>query len=72
MALDIPARDQPVSADIGSRYTASENIDPIATHVINAPAATITQRYESFMAACLHPFWRTTLDVPRNGQALGP
>jgi hypothetical protein len=44
MALDIPARDQPVAAAIGVRYTASENIAPIATQVMSAPAATITQR----------------------------
>ena len=29
MALDMPARDQPVSVAIGSRNTASENIAPI-------------------------------------------
>ena len=44
MALEMPARDQPVAAVIGVRYTASENIVPTATHVISAPAATITQR----------------------------
>jgi hypothetical protein len=44
IALDMPARDQPVTADIGSRYTASENIAPMPTQVISAPIATITQR----------------------------
>ena len=44
IALDMPARDQPVSGDIGSRKTASENIAPMATQVISAPAATMTQR----------------------------
>ncbi len=44
IALDMPARDQPVFADIGSRYTASENIAPMPTQVISAPMATITQR----------------------------
>ncbi len=44
IALEIPARDHPVSADIGTRNTASENMAPIATHVISAPTATITQR----------------------------
>ncbi len=44
MALDIPARDQPVAADIGCRYTASENIAPMLTQVISAPAPMITQR----------------------------
>ena len=43
MALEMPARDQPVAVDIGSRNTASENIAPMATQVINAPTATITQ-----------------------------
>ena len=40
MAPEIPARDQPVSAPIGSRNTASENTTPMATQVIRAPAAT--------------------------------
>ena len=44
MALEMPARDQPVSIDIGSRKIASENIAPSATQVISAPAATMTQR----------------------------
>jgi hypothetical protein len=52
MALEIPARDQPVSVDIGSKYTASENIAPMPTHVISAPAPTITQRYDSPMRKC--------------------
>jgi hypothetical protein len=43
MALEIPVRDQPVSVDIGCRKTASENMEPMATHVISAPHATITQ-----------------------------
>jgi hypothetical protein len=43
IALDMPARDQPVSVDIGSRKTASENMAPMATHVIKAPTPTITQ-----------------------------
>lgn len=46
IALEIPARDHPVSIDIGCKYTASENIAPIPTHVISAPAPTITQRYD--------------------------
>src|SRR6516165_5706883 len=49
MALEMPARDQPVAVDIGSRNTARENIAPIATQDISAPTATITQRYESLM-----------------------
>jgi hypothetical protein len=44
MAAEMPARDQPVSAAIGSRKTARENIAPRATHVMSAPAATMTQR----------------------------
>ena len=43
IALDTAARDQPVSRVIGSRNTASENMAPIATQVISAPTATITQ-----------------------------
>ena len=43
IALDMPARDQPVSRVIGSRNTARENMAPIATQVIRAPSATITQ-----------------------------
>ena len=44
IALDMPARDQPVAVAIGSRNTASENIAPMATQVMSAPAPTITQR----------------------------
>ena len=44
MALDMPARDQPVAVDSGSRKTASENIAPMATQVMSAPTPTITQR----------------------------
>jgi hypothetical protein len=36
IALDTPARDQPVSRVIGSRNTASENMAPIATGVLLA------------------------------------
>ena len=43
MALDSPARDQPVAALIGSKNTASENIVPMATQPISAPAATRAQ-----------------------------
>ena len=43
MALDMPVRDQPVASDIGCRKTASENIAPMATHPISAPAPTTTQ-----------------------------
>src|SRR5262249_59814095 len=43
IALEMPARDQPVAVDIGSRKTAKENMDPMATQVIKAPAPTITQ-----------------------------
>ncbi len=44
MALDTPARDQPVASVIGCRKTASENIAPAATQGISAPMATMTQR----------------------------
>ena len=43
MAVEMPVRDQPVSTDIGCRNTASENIEPMLTQVISAPAPTITQ-----------------------------
>ena len=49
MALEMPARDQPVAVDMGSGNTASENIAPMASQVINAPTATITQRYKPVM-----------------------
>ena len=44
IANEIAVRDQPVATDIGCRNTGSEKIEPIATHPMNAPAATITQR----------------------------
>jgi hypothetical protein len=40
----MPTCDQPVAVAIGSWKIASENIAPSATHVIKAPAATMTQR----------------------------
>jgi hypothetical protein len=43
MALDTAVCDQPVAWVIGWRNTASENMAPIAMHVMNAPSATITQ-----------------------------
>src|SRR5215467_12482802 len=43
IAKAIPARDQPVSAEIGARNTGSASIAPMATHVINAPTPTTTQ-----------------------------
>jgi hypothetical protein len=43
IAPEMPARDQPVSSAIGCRKTGSAKIAPIATQVIAAPAATITQ-----------------------------
>ena len=43
MAVEMPVRDQPVSTDIGWRNTASENIAPMLTQVMSAPAATMTQ-----------------------------
>ena len=42
IAVDMPARDQPVPAAIGCRNTASENMAPMATQEISAPAATMT------------------------------
>ncbi|HYC47038.1 MAG TPA: hypothetical protein VED01_16305 [Burkholderiales bacterium] len=52
MAVDTAAVDHPVSAVIGRRNTASENIAPIAMHVMKAPSATITQpKRGSFTAA---------------------
>src|SRR5262245_56235257 len=49
IAVEIVARPQPVLVDSGPRNTASENIAPIATHVVSAPTATMTQRYPVFM-----------------------
>ena len=51
-AVDMPLRDQPVSAAIGCRKTASENIAPMPMQVISMPAPTTTQPYDSFM---IHP-----------------
>jgi hypothetical protein len=44
IAMDIPVRDQPVVAVMGTRKTGNENIAPMATHPKRAPDATITQR----------------------------
>lgn len=44
MPLEMPVRDQPVSAVMGARKMASENIAPIATQVMTAPAITMLQR----------------------------
>ena len=44
IAMDMPVRDQPVAAVIGTRKTGNENIAPIATHPKRAPDATIIQR----------------------------
>src|SRR5690349_7940786 len=50
IAKEMPARDQPVSADMGARKTASENIAPTATQPMRPPSATMTQRYaDAFM-----------------------
>jgi hypothetical protein len=43
MAPDTAVCDQPVDSVIGCRNTASENMAPIAMHVMKAPSATITQ-----------------------------
>src|SRR4051812_39050069 len=45
MANEMPARDHPVSPDMGARNTASENIAPTATQPMRPPSATMTQRY---------------------------
>src|SRR5690349_7852211 len=45
IANEMPARDQPVSSDMGVRNTASENIAPMATQPMRPPSATMTQRY---------------------------
>lgn len=42
-ALETPVRDQPVSVEIGVRKTPSEKAEPMATQVVSAPTATITQ-----------------------------
>jgi hypothetical protein len=51
-AIDMPVRDQPVSVAIGCMKTASENIEPMPMQVINMPAPTTTQPYDSFIS---HP-----------------
>jgi hypothetical protein len=43
MAVDTDVVDHPVVWLIGRRNTASENMAPIAMHVMKAPSATITQ-----------------------------
>ena len=43
MALDTPARVQPVCSVIGCRKTGSENTAPMPTQVISAPTATTVQ-----------------------------
>lgn len=50
MALEIPARVQPVDSAIGCRNTASEAMAPMPTQVISAPEATTTQPYRVVMA----------------------
>src|SRR5205823_10231971 len=46
IALDTPVTDHPVSFEIGSRKTGSENMEPIAIQPKRPPAATITKQYE--------------------------
>src|SRR5947209_16885409 len=49
MALETPARVQPVASVIGCRKTASDIMAPTATQPISAPIATITQPYLTFI-----------------------
>jgi hypothetical protein len=44
MAAETPVTDHPVSREIGSSNTGSENIAPIARQPRSPPAATITHR----------------------------
>ena len=44
IAVEMPVTDQPVSRDIVSRKTGSENMAPMATQPNSPPAATMTQR----------------------------
>ncbi len=44
IAADTPVTDQPVSREIGTRNTGSENMAPMATQPSRPPAATMTQR----------------------------
>ena len=44
IATEMPARDQPMSRETGSRNMASENIAPRATQVMSAPTATMVHR----------------------------
>lgn len=43
MALEMPARLQPVTSAMGCSKTASENMAPMATQLIIAPIPTMTQ-----------------------------
>ena len=42
-AIEIPARDQPIAADIGCRKTPSDNIVPRPMQVTTKPTPTMTQ-----------------------------
>src|SRR6185369_10912680 len=63
-AAEMPLRDQPVSAAIGCRKTASESMAPMPMQVISMPAPTTTQPYDSFM---LHP---TTMRTAQRGSSM--
>ena len=68
MALDTPVTDQPVSRDMGTRKTGSENMAPIATQLSKPPAATITQRYEELVILshhCISPCIDSILIEPK-------
>src|SRR5687768_4610320 len=54
MALDTPARDQPVASVIGCRNTASDIMAPTATQLMRAPIPTITQPYWTFITLSLN------------------
>src|SRR4029453_16433061 len=70
IALEIPARDQPVAVAIGSRKIASENMAPMLTQVISAPMATRTQRYGNVICEFHFPGWPLTFVSERAGRAM--
>src|SRR4051812_29202248 len=74
MVADTPVLDQPVSCEMGTSRTGSENMAPIATQPNRPPAATITQRYETLLTPSLllnsndrGRIWPRSRELPRSG-----
>src|SRR4029453_2647652 len=72
-AVEMPVRDQPVSAANGCRKTASESIAPMATQVISMPAPTTTHPYDCLMLlpARRRPAPLSLFGMPWLGDATG-